>query len=157
MKLTERINVLIQAITLSQKSGILNLDDAVKAKSAIDVITSGVINQNFAEAINVLIELAVLSQKKGVFSLKDAYMIYLAIEGIENEFRYEVSKLSSVTQTPSGVVRKEVDELTEKEVQNKPVLNHENNVVEQQTQKTHETRTSGENIITVPPVTLKID
>ena len=73
-------------------------------------------------------------------------MIYLAIEGIENEFRYEVSKLSSVTPTPSGVVRKEV-ELTEKEVQNKPVQNHENNVIEP--------RTSSEKIITVPPVTLK--
>ena len=157
MKLNERINVLIQSTALSQKSGNLTLDEAVRAKTAIDIISFGELNQNFAEAINVLIELAVLSQKKGVFSLKDAYMIYLAIEGIENEFRYEVSKLSSVTQTPSGVVRKEVDELTEKEVQNKPVLNHENNVVEQQTQKTHETRTSGENIITVPPVTLKID
>ena len=147
MKLTERINVLIQAITLSQKSGILNLDDAVKAKSAIDVITSGVINQNFTLALNALIEIAVLSQKKGAYSLKDAHMIYLAIEGIENEFRYEVSKLTSVTPTPSGVVRKEV-ELTEKEVQNKPVPNHENNNV-------IEPRTSGEKIITVPPVTLK--
>ena len=151
MKLNERLNVLIQSTTLSQKSGNLTLDEAVRAKTAIDIISSGELNQKFAEAINVLIELAVLSQKKGVFSLKDAYMIYLAIEGIENEFRYEVSKLSSVTPTSSGVVRKEV-ELTEKEVQNKPVLNHENNVIEQ---KTHETRITGEKIITVPPVTLK--
>ena len=114
MKLNERLNVLIQSTALSQKSGNLTLDEAVRAKTAIDIISSGELNQNFAEAINVLIELAVLSQKKGVFSLKDAYMIYLAIEGIENEFRYEVSKLSSVTPTPSSssVVRKEV-ELTE--------------------------------------------
>ena len=146
MKLNERLNVLIQSTALSQKSGNLTLDEAVRAKTAIDIISSGELNQKFAEAINVLIELAVLSQKKGVFSLKDAYMIYLAIEGIENEFRYEVSKLSSVTPTPSGVVRKEV-ELTEKEVQNKPVQNHENNVIEP--------RTSSEKIITVPPVTLK--
>jgi hypothetical protein len=40
MKLTERLNVLIQAATLSQKSGVLTLDDAVKVKSAIDVISS---------------------------------------------------------------------------------------------------------------------
>ena len=94
LKLTERINVLIQAITLSQKSGILNLDDAVKAKSAIDVITSGVINQNFTLALNVLIEIAVLSQKKGAYSLKDAYMIYLAIEGIEGELQNEVNRMN---------------------------------------------------------------
>ena len=94
MKLTERINVLIQAITLSQKSGVLNLDDAVKAKSAIDVITSGVINQNFTLALNALIEIVVLSQKKGAYSLKDAYMIYLAIEGIEGELQNEVNKIN---------------------------------------------------------------
>ena len=94
MKLIERINVLIQAITLSQKSGILNLDDAVKAKSAIDVITSGVINQNFTLALNALIEIVVLSQKKGAYSLKDAHMIYLAIEGIEGELQNEVNKIN---------------------------------------------------------------
>lgn len=94
MKLAERLNVLIQAAALSQKSGILTLDDAVKAKSAIDVISSGVLNQNFTSAINILIEMAVSSQKKGAYSLKDAYMIYLAIEGIEGELQNEVNKIS---------------------------------------------------------------
>lgn len=94
MKLTERLNVLIQAATLSQKSGVLTLDDAVKVKSAIDVISSGVLNQNFPPAINTLIELAVSSQKKGVYSLKDAYMIYLAIEGIEGELQNEVNMMN---------------------------------------------------------------
>ena len=96
MKLTERLNVLIQAVTLSQKSGILSLDDAVKVKSAIDVISSGTLNQNFASAINILIEISVLSQKKGVYSLKDAYMIYNAINGIEDELKNEVSNTAGV-------------------------------------------------------------
>ena len=94
MKLTERLNVLIQAAALSQKSGILSLDEAVKAKSAIDVISSGVINQNYAAAINILIEIAVISQKKGAYSLKDAYMIYLAVEGIEGELQNEVNRIN---------------------------------------------------------------
>ena len=94
MKLTERLNVLIQAATLSQKSGVLTLDEAVKVKSAIDVISTGTLNQNFASAINILIEIAVSSQKKGAYSLKDAYMIYLAIEGIESEFQNEVNRIT---------------------------------------------------------------
>lgn len=94
MKLTDRINVLIQAASLSQKNGILTLDDAVKVKTAIDVISSGVLNQNFTSAINVLIEIAVISQKRGAYNLKDAHMIYLAVEGIENELQNEISKLN---------------------------------------------------------------
>ena len=94
MKLTERLNVLIQAVTLSQKSGILTFDEAVTAKSAIDVISTGTLNQNFAAAINTLIELVVSSQKKGVYSLKDAYMIYLAVNGIEEELQNEVNRIN---------------------------------------------------------------
>ena len=94
MKLTERLSVLIQATTLSQKSGALTLDEAVKAKSAIDVVSTGTISQNFMSAINVLIEIVVASQKKGVYSLKDAYMIYLAVEGIEGELQNEVNRMN---------------------------------------------------------------
>ena len=142
MKLNERLNVLIQSTALSQKSGVLTLDDAVKAKTAIDVISSGILNQNFAEAINALIELAVSSQKKGVFSLKDAHMVYLAIEGIENEFRYEVSRLSG------GVIREVKEELE----QNQPVINN-NDIEDNKTQVTNEK--SNKNITIIPPVTLK--
>lgn len=140
MKLKERINVLIQAITLSQKSGILNLDDAVKAKSAIDVITSGVINQNFTLALNVLIEIAVLSQKKGAYSLKDAYMIYLAIEGIEGELQNEVNKINK--------------EIGLKETQKQTVIKNTIPQAQQEKQKNPETKTSGETIVTIPPITL---
>ncbi len=94
MKLTERLNVLIQATSLSQKSGILTLDEAVKVKSAIDIISTGTLNQNFTTAINILIENAVLSQKKGAYSLKDAHMIYLAIDGIESELQNEVNRIN---------------------------------------------------------------
>lgn len=92
MNLKERLNVLIQATTLSQKNGALTLDDAVKAKNAIDVILSGVLNQNFTSAINTIIEIVVSSQKKGVYTLKDAYMIYIAVEGIEQELNTEASR-----------------------------------------------------------------
>ena len=94
MKLTERLNVLIQATTLSQKSGVLTLDEAVKAKNAIDIISSGKLNQNLTVAINTLIEIVVASQKKGVFSLKDAHMIFIAVDGIETEFQNEVNRFN---------------------------------------------------------------
>ena len=99
MNLTERLNVLIQAATLSQKSGVLTLEEAVTAKTAIDLISTGTLNQNFTSAINALIELTVSSQKKGAYSLKDAYMIYLAVEGIEGELQNEVNRLNGSVKT----------------------------------------------------------
>lgn len=138
MKLTERLNVLIQATTLSQKNGILSLDDAVKAKSAIDIISAGTLNQNFASAINVLIEIAVTSQKKGAYTLKDAYMIYLAVEGIEAEFQNEINKLNRQTivrESPTEIPNPHV--LNSDEIPSTPVNN------------------DGENIITVAPKVLR--
>lgn len=93
MNLTERLNVLIQAVTLSQKSGTLTFDEAVKAKTALDIISSGELNQNFTSAINVLIELISSSQKKGAYSLKDAHMAYIAINGIDVEFKNEIDRI----------------------------------------------------------------
>ena len=130
MKLTERLNVLIQAAALSQKSGILSLDEAVKAKSAIDVISSGVINQNYAAAINILIEIAVISQKKGAYSLKDAYMIYLAVEGIEGELQNEVNRMNG--------------EVIPKESNTSHILEY-----------SPQQETSEETVITIPPQVLK--
>jgi flagellar motor component MotA len=130
MKLTERLNVLIQAAALSQKSGILSLDEAVKAKSAIDVISSGVINQNYAAAINILIEIAVISQKKGAYSLKDAYMIYLAVEGIEGELQNEVNRING--------------EVIPKESNTSHILEY-----------SPQQETSEETVITIPPQVLK--
>jgi flagellar motor component MotA len=129
MKLTERLNVLIQATSLSQKSGILSLDDAVKAKTAIDIISSGTLNQNYAAAINVLIEIAVMSQKKGVYSLKDAYMIYLAVNGIESELQNEANRIN--------------EEMSVSESQTPHVLN------------ANENEDNGETIVSVPPKVLR--
>ena len=137
MKLTERLNVLIQATTLSQKSGMLTLDDAVKAKTAIDIITSGNINQDFTSAMNFLIELAISSQKKGVFTLKDAHMIYLAVEGIENEFKNEINNLN---------------------VRRNDVQTAKPQVIEQTQPSPHVLDTnSSETSITIPPITITMD
>ena len=130
MKLIERLNVLIQAATLSQKSGSLTLDEAAKAKSAIDLLSAGTLNQNYASAINVLIELAIASQKKGAYSLKDAYMIYLAIEGIESEFQNEVNRITG-------------NSIQEVEATTSNVEDYNSN------------NQSSENVIVVPPKKLK--
>jgi len=106
MKLNDRLNVLVQATILSQKNGVLSLDEAVKAKSAIDTISSGLLNQNFTSAINFLIEIPISSQKKGIYSLKDSHMIYIAIEGIENELNNEFNNISD------GAVRENVVDKT---------------------------------------------
>ena len=142
MRLRERLNVLVQAITLSQKSGVLTLDEAVKAKTAIDIISSGILNQNFASAINVLIEISSESQKKGVYSLKDAHMIYLAIEGIEVELQNEVNKINN-------------EEIKLKENQKQTVIKNTIPQVQQEKQKIPETKSSGETIVNIPPITLK--
>lgn len=108
MNLTERLNVLIQATSLSQKNGVLTLDEAVKAKNAIDVISAGKLDRNLPAAINVLMEIAVSTQKKGGFSLKDSYMVYLAIDGIETVFQDEMNRLISGTQpTTQPVVQQQ--------------------------------------------------
>lgn len=133
MKLTERLNVLIQATTLSQKSGVLTLDEAVKAKSAIDVISTGTLTQNFASAINILIEVVVASQKRGAYSLKDAYMVYLAVDGIEGELQNEVDRIN--------------EEIRVRESQKPRVL-------KQTTQEVEQT-SNNENVVTVPPKKLK--
>ena len=133
MKLTERLNVLIQATTLSQKSGVLTLEEAVKAKSAIDIISTGTLTQNFTSAISILIEVVVASQKRGAYSLKDAYMIYLAVDGIEEELQNEVNRIN--------------EEIRLKESQKPRVLT-------QTTQETEQT-SNDENVMTVPSKKLK--
>lgn len=142
MKLTERLNVLIQAASLSQKNGLLTLDEAVKAKTAIDTISSGTLNQQFAAAINMLIEIAISSQKKGAYSLKDAYMLYIAIEGIESELQNEVNRLNM------KLVRNEPQTQTQQVVQQTTQPN-QTKKIEQNTQNDIET------IITIPPQELK--
>lgn len=104
LKLSERLNVIMQATLLAQKNGALTFDDAVNAKSSMDIITSGTINQNFTNAITTLIEIVISSQKKGVYSLKDAHMLYLAIEGIEGELQNEVNRLNEQIKSQQSYV-----------------------------------------------------
>lgn len=140
MNLSERLNVLIQATTLSQKNGALTFDDAVKAKSAIDIISAKTINQNFTSAINVLIEIAVSSQKKGVYSLKDAYMLYLAINGIEGELQNEVNRLRMYS---------------EKNAQNSHVLEYSNEQsIEQPVEQIIEN--DDKTVVVIPPVSIPV-
>ena len=144
MNLSERLNVLIQATTLSQKNGALTFDDAVKAKSAIDIISAKTINQNFTSAINVLIEIAVSSQKKGVYSLKDAYMLYLAINGIEAELQNEVNRLHNASRMYS-----------EKNAQNSHVLEYSNEQsIEQPVEQIIEN--DDKTIVVIPPVSIPV-
>lgn len=133
MKLTDRLDVLIQATSVSQKNGVLTLDDAVKVKTAIDIISSGKIDQKFASAINVLIETVVMSQKKGVYSLKDAHIIYLAVEGIEGELQNEVYRMNESSIQPEQQIKKPT-QVSTPENQNKK---------------------NGESVITIPPTVLK--
>lgn len=137
MRLTERLNVLIQATTLSQKSGVLTLDDAVKAKSAIDIISTGTLDQNFNSAINVLIEIAAISQKKGAYTLKDACMIYMAIDGIEREIQNEIGRLT-------GQIPQEIHHPTQEVETN--VLEYSDNDNQKQ---------NNESVIIIPPKKLK--
>lgn len=104
MNLSERLNVLIQAISLSQKNGGLTLNEAVKAKNAIDIISSGTLNQTFVDAINALIGIIISSQKNGVYTLKDAHMLYIAIEGIEGELQNEVSRINEEMQSQKACI-----------------------------------------------------
>lgn len=142
MKLSERLNIIIQAITLSQKNGGLDLNDAVKAKNAIDVIYSGVLNTSLVSAINTLIEIIISSQNKGIYSLKDAHMIYVAIEGIENELQNEVNRLNEEMRIKESQKHQVLKQQTSRIVQ-------QQNNIEESTQNTNSV--NQERIITVPP------
>ena len=137
MNLTERLNVLIQATSLSQKNGVLTLDEAVKAKNAIDVISAGKLDQNLPLAINALMEIAVSTQKRGGFSLKDAHMVYLAIDGIETVFQNEMNRLTSRTQPATQPVVQQPIQKPQPSPQPQPVENVQNE--------------QGEHIVVVPP------
>lgn len=161
MNLSERLNVLIQAITLSQKNGGLDLNDAVSAKYAIDVISSGVLNETFASAINTLIEIIISSQKKGIYSLKDSHIIYVAIEGIENELQNEVNRLNGIVSQERTLNEQKVQE----QVQQQPVQQIQQRTVQHQQvpQQEHNqenvlntnNQSSNGNVITIPSKKIK--
>ena len=67
-------------------------------------------------------------------------MIYLAIEGIEVDLQNEVNKIN--------------EEIRLKETQKQTVVKNTIPKVQQEKQKNPETKTSGETIVTIPPITL---
>lgn len=83
MELKNRLDILAQAATLAQKSGVLSLEEASVAKQAIDLLGS---QTDLKTAVDVLTQIASIGQKKGAYTLRDAYFIFLAIDGIEQYF-----------------------------------------------------------------------
>lgn len=110
MDLNTRFNVLVQGVEVSQKSGILSLDDAFNAKNAINEITNG---ENIKENIKILIDICEKAQKNGIFSIQDAHFIYSACEDIDTEIDKFIAKKASNNDTNSKQ-SDEVDEVNEK-------------------------------------------
>lgn len=77
MEKREAIDVIIQAVEMAQKNGVLTLDDAVTAKTCIDSINND--ENNVHERVGVLVEFINATQKAGVYTLQDSYVIYIAL------------------------------------------------------------------------------
>lgn len=106
MDLNERFNVLVQGVEIAQKSGVLTLDDAVKAKTAIDSIQRG---ENLRDGLFKLVEICEFGQKKGVYNLADAHTIFLAADQIGAEIdRFLISQEKPhEVEIPDGDVNEE--------------------------------------------------
>lgn len=104
MDLNERFNVLVQGVEIAQKSGALTLDDAVKAKTAIDSIQKG---ENLREKLSKLVEICEFAQKKGVYNLADAHTIFLAADQIGAEIDRFFINQEKPHEVPDGDVDKE--------------------------------------------------
>ena len=81
MELEERIDVIVQATELAQKTGALSLDDAVIAKQAVDALKE---KKDLKDAFVILSKVVALGQKRGAYTLRDAYFVYLALDGLED-------------------------------------------------------------------------
>jgi len=108
MDLNERFNVLVQGVEIAQKSGVLTLDDAVKAKTAIDSIQKG---EKLREELSKLVEICEFAQKKGVYNLADAHTIFLAADQIGAE----IDKFLISQEKPHEVPYNDVEKEEEKE------------------------------------------
>ena len=107
MDLNERFNVLVQGVEIAQKSGVLTLDDAVKAKTAIDTIQKG---ENLRDGLSKLVEICEFGQKKGVYNLADAHTIFLAADQIDVEIDRFLISQEKPHEVPYGDVEKEESE-----------------------------------------------
>jgi hypothetical protein len=107
MDLNERFNVLVQGVEIAQKSGVLTLDDAVKAKTAIDSIQKG---ENLRDVLFKLSEICEFAQKKGVYNLADAHTIFLAADKIGAEIDKFLISQEKPHEVPDNDVEKEENE-----------------------------------------------
>ena len=82
MDLNERFNVLVQGIEIAQRAGKLSLDNAVEAKTNIERIQNG---DNLKESFAALTNLCEVGQNSGSYNLHDAHILFLAIDGINEE------------------------------------------------------------------------
>jgi hypothetical protein len=82
MDLNERFYVLVQGVEIAQKKGVLSLENAVEAKSAIDTIQKG---EKLKESLSSLASMCELAQTKGIYNLHDAAFLYSAIDGLDAE------------------------------------------------------------------------
>ena len=81
MDINQRLDVIEQGAELAQKAGVLTLDEAYEAKSALIGIKSKGADMN---SINTLIKVLEKGRSNGVYGFQDCYYIYLAINGIES-------------------------------------------------------------------------
>lgn len=107
MDLNERFNVLVQGVEIAQKSGVLTLDDAAKAKTAIDSIQKG---ENLRDELFKLSEICEFAQKKGVYNLADAHTIFLAADQIGAEIDKFLISQEKPHEVPDNDVEKEESE-----------------------------------------------
>lgn len=78
----EAIGVLIQAASIGQAGGALNLREAHLATEAIDLLRPNEAKKQVStpqEAIYVLAQVAELAQKKGLLSIQDAGLVHQAM------------------------------------------------------------------------------
>lgn len=118
MDLNQRFNVLAQGVMVAQKNGNLSLDEAVEAKKRIETIQNG---DNLKESLHALINICEATQKKGSYTLEDAHILFMAIDGIDDEiekFINENNKQGEAVEEPKEDQKPEavVEEPNQEEV-----------------------------------------
>lgn len=78
------IEVLINAVVLSQGKGAFSLKDAALLNTAILSLTGEEKKVEEKEAISALIQGSAIGQKSGVFTLNDASTVYSAVKFFED-------------------------------------------------------------------------
>lgn len=102
MELKDRFSILKQGAQVAQSKGVLSIDDAVIVKNAFNSIDS---NQDLELALKILTTVVTNAQAKGCYTLKDAHIIYVALDGIEQQLN-EVLQPTPETKEKDGKKKK---------------------------------------------------